>query len=140
VNDVIFKMSFTIPSDQAFLGWTKDLVSNALDNDACPVAREQGLAHRLTLATTEAVTNSIVHGNQNDGSPVVEVDLIITEKWIEIKVRDSGPGFKLDKVPQPDIEDCPTNGMGLHMIREIMTSVSLARREGKNELKMTKVL
>ncbi len=140
MNDVIFKLSFTIPSDQAFLGWIKDLVQNVLGNEACPAAGHQGLAHRLTLATTEAVTNSIVHGNQNGGSPVVEVDLVITEKWIEIKVRDSGPGFRLDSVPQPAIEDCPTNGMGLHMIREIMTSVSLARREGKNELKMTRVL
>lgn len=112
---------------------------NFFNDPSSPVSQKHNLAHRLTLATAEAVTNSIVHGNRDSQSPLVEVDLVLTEKWVEIKVRDTGPGFRLEQVPRPDIENCPRNGMGLHMIREIMTNVSLARKDGKNELKMTMV-
>lgn len=139
LNDLVFKLSYCIPSSQQHLSWVKNLTSCFLSDTSSPVSRVQNLAHRLTLATIEAVTNAIVHGNRNGESPVVEVDLILTEKWVEIKVRDTGPGFQLHHVPRPDIESCPTNGMGLHMIREIMTNVSLTRKDGTNELKMTKV-
>lgn len=136
----MFKVSLSVPSDQKYLGWVKNLTWSFLNDPSSPVSKKQNLAHRLTLATAEAVTNSMVHGNKNGQSPLVEVDLILTEKWVEIKVRDSGPGFQLDQIPRPDIESCPRNGMGLHLIREVVTNVSLTRKDGKNELKMTKVL
>ncbi|MFQ6104810.1 MAG: ATP-binding protein [Candidatus Glassbacteria bacterium] len=139
MNELVFKMSIVVPSDQSYLGWTKDISSSFLSNPASPASQKKGLSHKLTLATIEAVTNAIVHGNKYGQSPVVEIEMTMTEKWVEIKVRDTGPGYDLYKVPDPEIESCPTNGMGLAMIREIMTSVSLSKRDGKNELKMTKV-
>ena len=140
MNDLVLKMALFIPSDEQYLNWSQNIVSTFLNDHASPVSKKKGLAHKLTLATVEAITNAIVHGNNNGKSPTSEIEITMTEKWVEIKVRDTGSGYNLHTVPQPEIESCPTNGMGLHMIKEIMTQVTLTKREGKNELKMTKVL
>jgi serine/threonine-protein kinase RsbW len=140
LNELVLKITLTVPSDQKYLSWTKSITWNFLNDPASPASQKKGLAHKLTLATVEAVTNAMVHGNKNGHSPIVDLEMTVTEKWVEIKIRDTGPGYNLHKVPEPDIESCPTDGMGLHMMKEIMTSVSLTRKDGKNELKMTKVL
>ena len=140
MTDLVLKMSLSLPSDEKYLSWTQNIVRSFISDPASPVSRKKGLAHKLTLATVEAITNAIVHGNAGGRSPISEIEITVTGKWVEIKVRDTGPGYDLRKVPQPEIESCPTKGMGLHMIKEIMTQVMLTKRDGKNELKMTKVL
>ncbi len=138
--DLVMKMSVSVPSDEQYLNWIQNIVQAFLNDPASPISKKKGLAHKLTLATVEAITNAIVHGNEKGQSPLSEIEITVTEKWVEIKVRDTGPGYDLRKVPEPQIESCPTNGMGLHMIKEIMTQVTLTKRDGKNELKMTRVL
>lgn|GEM_PF-2740226 len=140
MNEIVLKTSLTLPSDQKYLGWVQNIVDKALSDPVSPASQKQGLAHKLTLAAIEAITNSMVHGNKDGKSPTLEIEITVTEKWVEIKVRDTGPAYDIDKVPEPKIESCPTDGMGLHMIKEIMTRVNLTRRQNINELKMTRVL
>jgi len=140
LNELVLKTSLSLPGDQKYLGWAQNIVGTFLSDPESPTSQTKGLAHKLTLATIEAVTNSMVHGNRDGDSPIVEIEITVTEKWVEIKVRDTGPGYDFNKVPEPEIESCPTGGMGLHIIKEIMTRVNLTRKENRNELKMTRVL
>ena len=84
----------------------------------------------LGLAAREIVINAIRHGNRFDPSKTVDVNLRWSEGKLTIEVSDSGPGFRLEDVPDP--RSPPENhekrtGRGLAMTRGIMDQVSVDR-------------
>ena len=77
------------------------------------------------LALEEAIVNAIKHGHRNDTSKCVEVRFQITDRQLLIEVRDEGPGFDPDGLPDPL---APENlerpgGRGVFLIRQYMTWV-----------------
>ncbi|MEL6848901.1 MAG: ATP-binding protein, partial [Bacteroidota bacterium] len=56
----------------------------------------------VMVAVTEAVNNSIVHGNQGDVSKKVYVDVEIKNQYcLIVKVRDEGVGFDPSSLADP---------------------------------------
>jgi serine/threonine-protein kinase RsbW len=109
----------------------------ALPTDPAEAFRfQEGLLHRLEaggysretlhgvrLALEEALVNAIKHGNQMDKSKRVHVRYRIGEHSFDIEIRDEGPGFNPDDVPDPT---APENlerpsGRGLLLMRHYMT-------------------
>jgi serine/threonine-protein kinase RsbW len=79
--------------------------------------------HGVRLALEEALVNAIKHGNQMDQSKQVHVRYRIGENSFAIEIRDEGPGFDPDDVPDPT---APENlerpcGRGLLLMRHYMT-------------------
>lgn len=74
------------------------LVREGLDPD---------LDHTVTLLVSELVTNSIRHAAEHSDRIVLAARM--TEQWVRVEVRDSGPGF------DPDIRHS-TRGYGLRMV------------------------
>lgn len=79
----------------------------------------------ILISLTEAVNNAINHGNKNDQSKFVNIDLTQTQSKICIKVEDEGCGFNPENVPDPT---APENigccgGRGVFLIKELSDDV-----------------
>ena len=86
------------------------------------MATEQGLANemvdRLLLATSEAVSNGIVHGNRYDPLKHVRVDWESEDNLARLIVEDEGVGLSRQRAVSPDLPDdaMQTSGRGLYII------------------------
>ena len=81
--------------------------------------------NRILLGLSEAVSNSIIHGNKNDCSKKVFISLLYVENKLVITVRDEGSGFSLDTVEDPTRPENrkKENGRGLFLIQQIADEV-----------------
>jgi serine/threonine-protein kinase RsbW len=95
----------------------------------------------IDMAVREAVTNAVLHGNLQDETKTVEVTFSTSSEGIEISVRDRGPGFDLQEVPDPTNEQnlLKTSGRGIFFIRTFMDAVEWSRHpEGGTLVRMMK--
>jgi serine/threonine-protein kinase RsbW len=105
-----------------------EAVSEAADTVA-RVLKELGVSEDATfgidMAVREAVTNAVLHGNQQDQSKFVELQLKTTPNTIEILVHDEGAGFKPEDVPDPTAAEniLKTSGRGIFFMRNFMDQV-----------------
>jgi len=79
----------------------------------------------IRLALEEAMVNAIKHGNQLDASKRVHIKYHITPGRFEIQIKDEGPGFNPEEIPDPM---APENlerecGRGLLLMKHYMTEV-----------------
>jgi serine/threonine-protein kinase RsbW len=84
----------------------------------------------VELALEESLSNAIRHGNRLDESKAVLIECKVSPQKFWLKVRDQGPGFQPDHVPDctaADNLECP-GGRGLALIRAYMTRVQYNKR------------
>ncbi len=79
----------------------------------------------VKLALEETLTNAVKHGNRNDASKNVTLRYAITPEMAVVIVRDEGPGFIPEDVPDPTASDrLPMpNGRGIMLLRAYMDKV-----------------
>jgi serine/threonine-protein kinase RsbW len=94
--------------------------------------------HNLLVATTEAVNNSITHGNQRNPKKKVIVTCKVTKSSIEVKVHDEGLGITEQELPDPLDEKnlLRENGRGIFLMRHLMDSVKFNHAETGSEVIM----
>ncbi len=105
----------------------------------CGVTEEA--AFGIEMAVREAVTNAMVHGNQEDEAKLVEVIFNCRGNELEVEVGDQGAGFDPSDVPDPTdpANILKTSGRGIFLMRTFMDQVEwLARPEGGTAVRMTK--
>ena len=96
----------------------------------------------INLALEEAVTNVINYAYPKGTYGSIELDASLEGNELKFILSDSGKEFDPTLRPEADInagvEDRPIGGLGVHLVRQIMDSVSYERKEGMNILTMTK--
>ena len=113
------------------------------------VGRMSGLddeaLHWVSVAVRESVINAIKHGNREDESKRVHVEFTALNgdgpPGLVIRVRDEGPGFDPDAVPDPLAPEnvLKSSGRGIFLIRSFMDRMDLRRApEGGMEVVMVK--
>jgi serine/threonine-protein kinase RsbW len=112
------------------------------------VGRMSGLdddsLHWVSVAVRESVINAIKHGNGNDEQKRVFVEftpLHAGAPGLAIRVRDEGPGFDPDCLPDPLAPEnmLKASGRGIFLIRNFMDEMRLQRApEGGMEMVMVK--
>jgi serine/threonine-protein kinase RsbW len=105
----------------------------------CGVGEEA--AFGIEMAVREAVTNAMVHGNQEDEAKTVEVTLSCLGRELEIEIKDQGAGFDPTSVPDPTdpANLLKTSGRGIFLMRTFMDEVQwLNRPEGGTTVRMVK--
>src|ERR687892_575870 len=112
------------------------------------VGRMSGLdedsLHWVSVAVRESVINAIKHGNANDERKRVFVEftpLTSDGAGIAIRVRDQGPGFDPETLPDPLAPEnmLKSSGRGIFLIRNFMDEMRLQRApEGGMEMVMVK--
>lgn len=113
------------------------------------VGRMSGLdedaLHWVGVAVRESVINAIKHGNGEDERKRVHVEFTMlngdTPPGIAIRVRDEGPGFDPESIPDPLAPEnvLKSSGRGIFLIRNFMDELQLRRApEGGMEMYMIK--
>ena len=99
-------------------------------------------AARIQLAVEEAVTNVVNHGYKGRESGDVSVRVEIDGRDIRITIRDQGHAFDPTTIPPADItadlDHRNIGGLGVHLIRSVMDSVSYSRVGDENRLILEK--
>jgi serine/threonine-protein kinase RsbW len=119
-----------------------DLVQGVSDGASALAGFDSDSQYWIGLAVREAVTNAILHGNQEDAKKKVVLVFRICEDRLEIVVRDQGKGMKALDIPDPlDPENLlRPGGRGIFFVRSFMDSVDFrVPPEGGYEMVMEKV-
>lgn len=120
-----------IPSDPNEVGTVRaEVLERAL---AAGLSRT--VADALTLATHEAVMNSIEHGSRFDASLPVTVEFADLGDRVVVRVTDEGPGLSATPAPFRPLAD---RGRGVALMRGLVDEVRLGRARGETVLTVYK--
>jgi serine/threonine-protein kinase RsbW len=79
----------------------------------------------ILISLTEAVNNAIIHGNKEDQSKFVEIELNKTNQGITFVITDQGLGFNPQSIPDPtrpeNIGCC--GGRGVFLMKQLADGV-----------------
>jgi serine/threonine-protein kinase RsbW len=95
----------------------------------------------VQIAVREAVTNAIVHGNDNDESRRVRLQIAASPAALEVRVQDQGRGFDPGDVPDPRAPEnlCRSCGRGILFMRSLMDEVRfLSTADGGTQVVLLK--
>ena len=75
----------------------------------------------ILISITEAVNNAMLHGNSEDESKIVDVDMEITNNIIKFYIKDSGEGFDYNNLPDPTAPENieKTTGRGVFLMKNL---------------------
>lgn len=89
----------------------------------------------IVLAVDEALSNVIRHGY--GGEPGHKIELRarmlhdrVQGEGVEVRIRDFGKQVPLDEICGRDLNDLRPGGLGVHIIRSLMTSAEYSHAEG----------
>jgi len=94
---------------------------------------------KVELALQEALANAIRHGCNNDPTKQVQCSVTFDSAGeLVIVIRDPGPGFKVEAVPNPLEGDnvLKSSGRGVFLINELMDTVEFS--DGGRQVLMRK--
>lgn len=120
-----------------------DFVQIITEHMGRSVGLDDDARHWVSVAIREVVINAIKHGNRNDSSKHVFVDLETPQDQsaLTIRVRDEGEGFVPEEVADPLAPEnlLKSSGRGIFLIRNFMEDVELLKApQGGMEIRMTK--
>ncbi|MEI6680820.1 MAG: ATP-binding protein [Mariniphaga sp.] len=96
----------------------------------------------LNLVLEEALTNTILHGFNDENLHTIDISFTKTGTELSISIVDDGHPFDPTLQSDPDltlsIEDRPVGGLGIFLIKKVMDQVLYQRKEDKNYLNLTK--
>ena len=107
---------------------------------------DEDARHWVNVAVRESVINAIKHGNAHDARKRVHVEFTPLDRQdqppgIVIRVRDEGPGFDPEELPDPLAPEnlLKASGRGIFLIRSFMDEMALRRMpDGGMEVRMVK--
>ncbi|KGE88681.1 MAG: ATP-binding protein [Phaeodactylibacter xiamenensis] len=79
----------------------------------------------ILITLTEAVNNAIIHGNSNDESKTVQIQLRRKNNCLSVRVTDEGEGFDHSAVPDPTAPEnlLQVGGRGVFLMQQLSDSV-----------------
>ncbi|MEO2074319.1 MAG: anti-sigma F factor [Bacillus sp. (in: firmicutes)] len=99
----------------------------------------------IKTVVSEAVTNAIIHGYENDPSGTVFIQVIIEDNMIDMTIKDSGLGIvDVEEARQPLFTtkpDLERSGMGFTIMENFMDEVEVHSQPGRGtEVRLRKHL
>lgn len=96
----------------------------------------------ITLALEEMISNTIKYGYEDQHAHVIEVEVRIADRCVEIEIRDDGHPFDPFSQEEPDTslppEERPIGGLGIHLVKNMLDSCAYAREDGRNIVRVAK--
>lgn len=119
------ELRLTLPSDL-------DMISPLADQLMQFASRfRKGDNFEIELALREAISNAIVHGNQEDPQKRVQVSLgCATDGEVSLTVQDEGQGFEANAVPNPTTAEnrFRRSGRGIYLMSTLMDEVCFEQK------------
>ena len=102
------------------------------------------LIFKVNLVLDELASNIIVHGGKEGSrSPDIVIEMASREDEVVIEISDDGRPFNplRDAPPAPAIheslEAAPIGGLGIHLVKNMVDSMSYRHENGRNRVTMT---
>ena len=94
----------------------------------------------VLIAVTEAVNNAIQHGNKQNGNLKIDVSVLDSTQNICFSVKDEGPGFDFNNLPDPTSPDniLKENGRGIFLMKNLADKVEFTDEGNKVSLFFSK--
>jgi serine/threonine-protein kinase RsbW len=88
--------------------------------------------NRVFLCVSEAVINSIQHGNQNDKHKQISIHAKYHNESVSLRISDEGDGFDFNNLGDPTKPDNlkKESGRGIHIIKSLCEEIEF-KEEGK---------
>lgn len=113
--------SLSIPSDFGSINEVESLI----DNVCSKLEVNDEYYGNVLIAVTEAVNNAIIHGNRHDAG--LNVDLYVGDKETDFcfNVKDQGPGFDYNNLPDPTAPENieKEDGRGIYLMKSLAEEV-----------------
>jgi serine/threonine-protein kinase RsbW len=133
------RISFRLPSRIEAVNEAADSVARILNN----LGTSEDINFGIDMAVREAVTNAVLHGNKQDESKSVELQIVTSPEAVEILIHDQGSGFTPEDVPDPTAAEniLKTSGRGIFLMRNFMDEVHwLIQPKGGTTVRLIKRL
>ena len=94
--------------------------------------------NKTLLCVSEAVVNSIEHGNQFDRRKSVTIQLDCKRNELHIEIKDEGEGFDVNTIKNPTMKENIRNesGRGIHIIKSLSDSLRYNKKGNRLQLKI----
>lgn len=111
----------SVPSDFEHLNRIESLI----DRTCAEAGIDEDSYGNVLIAVTEAFNNAVVHGNGNDVSKLVNVEVGHSSADLCFVVSDQGPGFDHENVADPTAPENieKENGRGIYLMRHLADEV-----------------
>ncbi|MDP6396887.1 MAG: ATP-binding protein [Candidatus Marinimicrobia bacterium] len=100
--------------------------------------------HDVQLALDEVVTNIVEYGYDDDDKHLIDIKFILNEQSLEIIIIDDANPYNILDKENPEtalaLEDKPIGGLGIYLVKHLMTNIDYDYRDGKNHLSLSKSL
>lgn len=106
------------------------------------VGMDMAVAIQMNLAMEEAVVNVMSYAYPADTVGDVTIEAVTIADQLQFTITDSGTPF--DPTAKEDVdttlsaEERPIGGLGIHLVRQLMDSITYERIDGKNVLTLRK--
>ena len=133
-----FQQSITLPNDVQEVPRLNEFVDSV-----CEVAElDMSTTLKLNLAIEEAVVNVMNYAYPAGTQGQVVIDAKVSDMSLEFVISDSGTPFDPTAKKEVDTtlsaEERGIGGLGIHLVRQIMDSISYDRINGMNVLTLRK--
>lgn len=102
------------------------------------------LIFRVNLVLDELASNIIAYGREEGRrSPDIVIEMASREDEVIIEISDDGRPFNplCDAPPAPaiheNLETVPVGGLGIHLVKSMVDSMSYRHEDGRNRVTMT---
>lgn len=133
------RLEASIPSDVKLLGYVCRLAQETV-RLLVDATRAEPLCAQVDVCLTEAITNAIQHAHRSDASKPLNVSISFDNGVLTLRVFDTGPGFDMERVPEPAFDELKEHGRGLFIMKNSMDSVAYLPVPGGNMLELKKRL
>ncbi len=112
---------FIIKSDKKELSAVEKFLYRIFDSNNLP----ENYFNNVLLCASEAIMNSICHGNNNNAEKTVKIAVQGDDNNIIIEIRDEGGGFDYSKIDDPTLIKNlrKESGRGLHIIKSLCKNI-----------------
>jgi serine/threonine-protein kinase RsbW len=112
------------------------MIESFIDNAKERFQLDEDLYGNIMIAVTEAVNNAIKHGNSGNSAKNVFLSLTLDENLLKFVIKDEGPGFNYELLPDPT---APENlekpgGRGIFLMKHLADEVEFTENGKTVEL------
>lgn len=131
-----FRVSFAMASDVRYL----PVVRGAVGALTAAIGWNEAECRAVVLAIDEAITNIIRHAYQGRSDGLIELECRESADGLEFTALDSGEPPDPSRICAREAGADKPGGLGTHIIRDVMDSVSYQRTESGNRFLAAKRL
>lgn len=114
-------IKISIPSLIENIKIIESFIDNARDNFEI----NDDIYGNIMISVTECISNAIIHGNKNDKSKLVHLELATEEGLLKFIIEDEGRGFNYNELKDPTAPENieKTGGRGIFLIKHLSDEV-----------------